>query len=63
LPQSIFTGPLPGMLLIWFKPDAVLWFNISFAVPSIFFGFVGMRLWAKQPYDLSCQRVKVIQRY
>ena len=53
---------MPGMLLIWFKPEAVLWFNISFAVPSILFGFVGMRFWAKQRYDLSCQRVKVIQR-
>ncbi|CAM9202326.1 unnamed protein product [Ectocarpus fasciculatus] len=61
--MTIFTGPLPGMLLIWFKPDAVLWFNISFAVPSILFGYVGMRFWAKQPYDFSCQRVKVIQSY
>ncbi|CAN0201179.1 unnamed protein product, partial [Pylaiella littoralis] len=60
---TIFTGPMPGMLLIWFKPEAVLWFNISFAVPSIIFGFVIMRFWAKQPYDLSCQRVKIIQSF
>ncbi|CAM9372111.1 unnamed protein product [Ectocarpus sp. 4 AP-2014] len=61
--MTIFTGPLPGMLLIWFKPEAVLWFNISFALPSILFGYVGMRFWAKQPYDFCCQRVKVIQSY
>ncbi|CAM9274163.1 unnamed protein product, partial [Laminaria digitata] len=60
--MAIFTGPLPGMLLIWFKPNSVLWFNISFAVPSIFFAVIVMRIWAKQRFDFSCQRVKVIQR-
>lgn len=53
--------PVPGILLIWFKPSAVLWFNISFAVPSLFFSLVVMPCWAKQPYDLCCHRVKVIQ--
>lgn len=47
---------------MWLKPSAVFWFNVSFAVPSIFFGFVGMRIWAKQPFDFFCQRAIIIQR-
>ncbi|CAM9109631.1 unnamed protein product, partial [Hapterophycus canaliculatus] len=60
---GIFVAPLPGILLIWFKPGAVFWFNISFAVPSIFFGFVVMRIWSKQHFGLFCQRANIIQSY
>lgn len=60
---AIFTGPLPGLLLTLFKPSAVLWYNISFAVPSMFFSLVIMPRWANQPYDMCTQRVKVIQSY
>ncbi|CAM9165587.1 unnamed protein product [Scytosiphon promiscuus] len=61
--MGIFLGPLPGILLLWFKPSAVFWFNISFALPSIFFGIVVMRIWSKQPFDLFCQRAQIIQSY
>ncbi|CAM9704755.1 unnamed protein product, partial [Choristocarpus tenellus] len=60
---GIFAGPLPGLLLIWFKPRLVFWFNISFAVPSILFSIVGMSMWAKQEYGAACLRIKVLQNY
>ena len=61
--MAIFTGPLPGLLLIWIRPASVFWFNIFFAVPSFVFSFVIMRVWSKQTYDLSCHRVKIVQSF
>ena len=60
---AIFTGPLPGLLLIWIRPSAVFWYNVAFAIPSLFFSFFIMKIWAKQPYGFSCQRVRIIQSY
>ena len=60
---AIFTGPLPGLLLIWIRPAAVFWYNVAFAVPSLIFSFFIMKIWAKQPYGFSCQRVRIIQSY
>ena len=60
---AIFTGPLPGLLLIWIRPSAVFWYNVAFAVPSLIFSFFIMKIWAKQPYGFSCQRVRIIQSY
>lgn len=58
---SIFLNPLPGLLLIWVKPEAVLFYNIAFALPSMIFGSIVMRCWTKQPFGWACQRVRVIQ--
>ena len=60
---TIFTGPLPGLLLIWIRPSSVFWYNIAFSIPSFIFSFLIMKIWAKQPYGFSCQRVKIIQSY
>lgn len=61
--QNIFIGPLPGVLLILFKPSAVLFYNVSFAIPSIIFSTVIVPIWATQKQDSACQRIRVIQRY
>ncbi|CAM9826282.1 unnamed protein product [Choristocarpus tenellus] len=60
---GIFVGPIPGLLLIWIKPSAVFWYIVSFAVPSIAFSVIAMRLWSKQKYDSACNRVKVLQYF
>jgi cellulose synthase/poly-beta-1,6-N-acetylglucosamine synthase-like glycosyltransferase len=60
---GIFTNPIPGALLIWIKPEAVIWYNIAFAIPSLLFSSVVMRLWARQPYGTAAAKVKVIQNY
>lgn len=61
--QSIFIGPLPGLLLILLRPSAVLFYNVCFAIPSILFSIYVVPFWASQPQDLSCQRVRIVQRY
>ena len=60
---SMFTGPLPGLLLIFFRPELVFWFNCIFTVPGVFFSVVVMRCWAKQKYSFDCYRCKVLQNY
>jgi hypothetical protein len=32
---GIFMNPVPAVLIVWVRPDAVLWYNIAFAIPSI----------------------------
>ena len=41
----------------------MFWYNVAFAIPSLFFSFFIMKIWAKQPYGFSCQRVRIIQSY
>ena len=60
---SMFTGPLPSLILIFFRPDLVFWFNVIFTVPGVFFSVIVMRCWAKQKYSFACYRVKVLQNY
>jgi cellulose synthase/poly-beta-1,6-N-acetylglucosamine synthase-like glycosyltransferase len=58
---SLFFAPMPSMLLILFRPQAVFWFNICFALPSMLMPFVALRIWSTQPYHLDCIRIKTVQ--
>lgn len=60
---SIFTNPLPAILLVWVKPHGVFWYNTAFTLPSIIFSGVVMRLWCKQSYNVYATKVKIVQFY
>lgn len=60
---GIFINPVPAAMLIWVRPDAVLWFNIAFALPSILFSVGMMRIWCKQTYGWAAISVKAVQNY
>jgi hypothetical protein len=61
--MGIFMNPVPAVLIVWVRPDAVLWYNIAFAIPSIVFTQLVMRWWCKQTYGWSAICVKTVQNY
>lgn len=60
---SIFISPIPGILLLWFRPDWFKFYNLAFAIPSIVYGLVVFRFWAKAKYGMNVQHVMHIQSY
>jgi cellulose synthase/poly-beta-1,6-N-acetylglucosamine synthase-like glycosyltransferase len=60
---SIFLSPVPGIFLLWFRPELFKYYNLAFAVPSLIYGLVAFRIWAKASYGLNVQYIMVIQSY
>ncbi|KAF2752905.1 nucleotide-diphospho-sugar transferase [Pseudovirgaria hyperparasitica] len=60
---SIFLNPLPGILMIWVRPEYVRYYNLAFAVPSILYSLLAIRVWAKASYGLNVQFVMMIQSF
>lgn len=58
---SMFIGPLPAILLLALKPSCIFWYNTVFALPSVLFPFITMRMWCTQHYGLPCVQIKPIQ--
>jgi hypothetical protein len=59
--MSLFMSSLPAILLIYFRPNLVFWFNSLFALPSLLMPFWALRSWCTQPYRLECIRFKTLQ--
>ncbi|KAK1756362.1 hypothetical protein QBC47DRAFT_460200 [Echria macrotheca] len=60
---GIFISPIPGTLVLIFRPQWFHYYNLAFAVPSIIYGSVIFRFWAKAEYGLNVQHVMVLQSY
>ncbi|KAF2134972.1 glycosyltransferase family 2 protein [Dothidotthia symphoricarpi CBS 119687] len=60
---SIFLNPLPGLLMIWVRPDYVRYYNLAFAVPSLIYSIIAIRFWAKARYGFNVQFIMYIQSY
>ncbi|KUJ13836.1 nucleotide-diphospho-sugar transferase [Mollisia scopiformis] len=60
---TIFLNPLPGILLLWVRPEYFKYYNLAFAIPSIFYSLFALRFWAKAKYSLNVQFIMVIQSY
>jgi hypothetical protein len=56
-------NPVPGLLMIWLVPKRVLWFNCSYAVPSLIYSVFAFRLWLRQQYNFNVNFVVVNQQY
>lgn len=60
---NTFVYPLSGILVVWFKVDVVVWYNLAF-IPIILQGALIHHVWARAYNSGLCiQPVKVIQRY
>ena len=55
--------PLPGLLMVWFCPKDVFWYNMIFSLPSLLFGTLHMSLWNRQPYGMAAVRTRQISYY
>lgn len=60
---SIFINPLPGVLMLWARPEYVRYYNLAFAIPSILYSLIAIRCWAKASYGFNVQFIMVIQSY
>ncbi|KAF2208243.1 glycosyltransferase family 2 protein [Cercospora zeae-maydis SCOH1-5] len=60
---SIFLNPVPGILMLWVRPEYVRYYNLAFAVPSILYSIIAIRCWSKARYGFNVQFIMVIQSY
>lgn len=60
---GIFINPLPGILLLWIRPEYFKYYNLAFAIPSICYTLLVLRFWARGGYSLNVQFIMVIQSY
>lgn len=60
---SIFVNPLPGIFMVWLRPDYFRYYNLAFAAPSLVYTLLAFRVWAKARYGLHVQYIQVIQGY
>ncbi|EGO58361.1 hypothetical protein NEUTE1DRAFT_130058 [Neurospora tetrasperma FGSC 2508] len=60
---GIFISPIPGTLLLAFRPIYFKYYNLAFAIPSIVYGAVLFRFWAKAKYGFNVQHIMVVQSY
>ncbi|KAK0111050.1 hypothetical protein ONS95_001430 [Cadophora gregata] len=60
---SIFINPMPGILLLWVRPEFFKYYNLAFAAPSVIYSLIAFRFWAKAKYGLNVQFIMVIQSY
>ncbi|KAJ2898766.1 hypothetical protein MKZ38_003676 [Zalerion maritima] len=60
---NIFLSPIPGILLLWLRPEWFRYWNLAFAIPSIIYGLILFRYWAKAEYGLNVQHIMVVQSY
>ena len=60
---AVFMNPLPGPLLLFIRPDFFKYYNLFFAVPSLIYGTLVLRFWARANYNLNVQFANVIMAY
>lgn len=60
---GIFISPIPGILLLWFRPEWFKYYNLAFAIPSLVYGLLVFRFWAKAAYGMNVQHIMLIQSY
>ncbi|KAL8676884.1 MAG: hypothetical protein Q9186_006638 [Xanthomendoza sp. 1 TL-2023] len=59
----IFLIPLPGPLILWFRPDLFRYYNLFFAFPNLFLGLIALRIWTRGRYTFAIQYVHAIIIY
>ncbi|KAG5188943.1 nucleotide-diphospho-sugar transferase [Tribonema minus] len=58
---SLFANAVPSIVLVLTRPHLVIWYNTLFAVPSLLFPFIAMRMWSTQHYGLESIRIRWLQ--
>ncbi|KAK0630911.1 nucleotide-diphospho-sugar transferase [Bombardia bombarda] len=60
---GIFISPIPGIILLVARPEWFKYYNLAFAIPSIAYGAIVFRYWAKASYGFNVQHIMVVQSY
>lgn len=54
-------NPIPGILMLWCRPEYVRYYNLAFALPSIIYSLIAIRCWSKARYGFNVQFVSAAQ--
>lgn len=60
---SVFLTPLPALVVVWFFPERVFWYNYLFSLPSFVFGVIVLALWSKAPFGAYVLSARQISYY
>jgi len=60
---GVFLSPIPGLIMVWFYPKDVFWFNSLYSLPSFLFGFCFMRFWNRTPYGIFTMKTRFVSYY
>lgn len=60
---NIFMAPIAGTLLLAVRPQWFKYWNLAFAIPSIVYGVIIMRVWAKASYGFNVQHAMTVMSY
>ena len=60
---GVFLSPIPGLIMVWFYPQDVFWFNSLYSLPSFLFGFFFMRVWNRIPYGIYTMKTRFVSYY
>ncbi|KAI8896786.1 nucleotide-diphospho-sugar transferase [Globomyces pollinis-pini] len=55
--------PLPGILLTFLLPNLVRWYNVLFAIPSLFVATLCFWAWSRHSYKIQVLKVQIVQAY
>jgi hypothetical protein len=55
----LFTAT-PTLIMIYFYPDLVFWYNAAFSFPSFLFQFLVIPMWTKHPFGWYAPRCRII---
>lgn len=47
---SLVLTPLPGLIIVWFFPERLFWYNYVFSIPSFLYGTLILALWGRLPF-------------
>ncbi|KAJ7729388.1 nucleotide-diphospho-sugar transferase [Mycena maculata] len=60
---GIFLNPMPGLLMLLFNPEHIIFYNFFFVIPAMIDSIFIFRLWSRQSYNFNCIFAFVIQQY
>jgi cellulose synthase/poly-beta-1,6-N-acetylglucosamine synthase-like glycosyltransferase len=60
---SIFLTPMPAIIMTWFYPDKVFWYNYLFSVPSFIFGVVILAIWGRLRFGFYVLTARQVSFY
>lgn len=60
---GVFAIGIPSLVLLYFAPHQLMWYNLAFSVPSLVYGTVIMALWSKARFGWYAPRVRIVGYY
>ncbi len=57
------TAFIPGLIMLIYYPQHIHWYNLLFAVPSLLFTVIFMKLWMKLPMNFDVLRVRAVSYF